>query len=500
MQRQVTIDAITPKELRDEHTEMTRDQLNNLMLDSIQQKKVREAKAEELKKQNAVTNSTAWYLLAWNYIASSAFGVQKALLQIPSFLYPANPGNSTLFSSLGITHGFSFLSVLSPVILVLSWINTSKVLKDLYQKNDRTMKDYAKAALNLNATLLWTTLFVLGAASALAVVAPVLPYIAIAVFSAFALNGLVDSVYSLYKAWESRHDSKLCHAHLKNAAKGVLSIITNTLAVVLSVFLGMRINEASAKMQDNLFEGIAALGDAFTAALPVFIAYTAATIASITVSTAKMNDETWDAIRNPAKIKYAIKENPFLLLNIINPLFYLKLVSLVTLGPIQKLVQWISKGLVSNEKAETISSTPAATKSKTDIVAESQLSLEEFGSVTQQKMMAGNLIAEINNKIKGYDEEFPIVENAPEKIQAKRFYLSHLKNYVERKIMKQEIHSARDDQSIKEILKDSKVLSQDVYGSLYSTLFYRKGTVVQLTRDVIDCENKKFPLHKVKCN
>lgn len=467
---------------------------NNSILDAIQKKKKNEAKAEALRKQNEMTNTTAWYLLGWSFMASLVFGVRKELLKIPSFLYPENPGNSTLLSKLGLNSGFSFLTLISPVILIMSWINSIGTLRSLYQKKDRIAMDYVNATLNVCATLTWTTLYVLGAASALTLIAPALPYIAITLFSAFALSGLAGCFYNLYKAWESRHDSKVCNAYLKNAAKSALSVITNTLAVVLSVFLGFNVKEASEKMQSNILEGVAAIGNVFQTVLPIFIAYTAATVASLTVSTAKMNEETWDAICNPKKIQYAIEQNPFLLLN---PVYCLKMVIFVVFGPVQALFHWIGKALVSDKKTEVVVEKPVIEKDvarksavETD-AADNQLRLEDFPLATIKQTNLYDLIKKINNKIKVYDDKYPLIACAPEKIQAKRFHLVHLENYVKHKILKQKTASSTlVYNSIDEIEENSKILSPNVYRSLVRESLFccRKGAVEKLTIEARDCE------------
>lgn len=255
----------------------------------------------ELRKFESKTSAT-WHLLALAYCIGIANAIRNKLMVFPKIVYPENPARDGFFPFLPI-HNWSFLSFLSPVLLLLNWGMTFKSLKDLYYKKNRNYIDYSFAAVNFLASCAWTTLYLIGVAASTYILFQVGPYLVAGIFAMHAFYGLFHFAKDLYHAFRAK-TPEARKQHLWSAAKHLLGIVINSLAFTINLLIGIRVTSAINHMSTKLSSMLHTLflvGHYFTTAMPLIYSLAIVSIAGLAADLLHFNKETWDMFREPKK-------------------------------------------------------------------------------------------------------------------------------------------------------------------------------------------------------
>lgn len=500
-------------------------------------RRARLARIQEIQDQGKTTTSTSWYFLAWNLCVSTAVGIQETFRAIardnPIFalIYPDHPGTKEILGAIGFSVWSMALKTLSPVALAFSWINTAIAFKQLWQKETKSVWDYTNAFLSLASSVAWSVLLGLGAAGAGAVIAGALasvPYLIPAVFGVYAAYGLAKCAKNCYLAFTAWRQGKKeeCKAYLWNAGKQLISVVTNTLALVTSLFLGVKMQEAVQLIQDNFEAGKQAINACFDKAAALLYALGTSAGIGIALNATEMNKQTLNIIVHPVdsvlKAWYAAKANPLAAFKAIltAPIqLPLRIAAIAIVGPVQGLFKLAANGfsrLFRKGAAEPViaASIPPEAKNplthlpeekRPQIPASSQIApapepqsdphlktepephlkpQPKHPSGSSSKLMARLISSneclipeQVNERIlvkmKEINKSFPSMKHAPGSIVAKHFQLEELSKFV---------RGESRYRSVEEIEREAKLISRQ---GLYRSLFRKGGSEVkELTEDV----------------
>jgi hypothetical protein len=276
----------------------------------------RKKKIEE-EQSNAV--STPWYLMAWSFCTGLATSIQQSFQSVDflKMFYPDNPGTKEIFSNVGFSILPTIVKFISPVALGLSWVKAGLAIKRFAKAENKNIWEYSNLAFSIAAPAIWTSLFVAGVVVSTAALAPVLPWVAVGVFGLFAVKGIFDCGTNCYRAWKAHRagDKKARNEYLKQAGKNLIGIVFNTLALTVSVFLGVKMTEAANQMADAIdyfkktfsfdkldaaMENISAI---FSKGCGLLAALTGTAVVGVLANNAKRiantNKELWNAVCHP---------------------------------------------------------------------------------------------------------------------------------------------------------------------------------------------------------
>lgn len=211
---------------------------------------------QEIEAEQATDISASWYMMVWSYCVQMAAAVQEAFQSTPSLnaLHPDNPGTRGIFSHAGSVVLPTLAKIISPIALAGSWLNAIQAVRNFRKKEHKTIGDYANVIFSCAAPTIWTALYIAGVSVSAAALMPVLPWITAVVFGAFALHGVVRCVTNCYRAWKAHRagNKDERNEYLKQAGKNLLGIVFNTLALAVSIVLGIKMSEATGKIADGL--------------------------------------------------------------------------------------------------------------------------------------------------------------------------------------------------------------------------------------------------------
>lgn len=310
---------------------------------------------DDIDDQDTSTSSVPWYGLMWNYCVNATVELKNVLSQIPTLFFPDNPANKDVLSWIGLS-GWpaEILKAIGPIGLFFQWKNTVHSFIKLGEADNRNFIRYKEAGINLLTSLAWTFITMATLMSATALLIKTAPYILTVLFGLGAINGLVNFSLNIYYAITASTKA-LRNDYLIKAAKSLLSIITNTLAFVVSFYLNFKVLDAAASLNEHFFIAIKAIGDAFVTSANVLTALTVCTAVSLTMATHQLNLSTWQSITNPKKALNDIKE---ILLN--NPLKIIPMainfvvrVAALAFAPLHIIYNGLGKLIKKHEEEKT---------------------------------------------------------------------------------------------------------------------------------------------------
>jgi len=193
---------------------------------------------------------------------------------------------------------------LSPLFLAFGWVAFFKASRQLWQAKKRNFELWMNAGVSFIAASGTTiaTIFLLGG------LAYVAPYLLVAIFGLNALQGLFYTAKSLGLAYRNKAER---WQHLKEAGKHFLGIVTNTLGMVLNIFVFQTAELIAGGIKEfassiySIFIHFAELmrfvnGPVTTAILnirAVGLAWLGAFTLGLISSATKINEESWHMIK-----------------------------------------------------------------------------------------------------------------------------------------------------------------------------------------------------------
>lgn len=476
---------------------------NEIEMKNFIEKKRRLARIQEIEDQSKSTTATSWSVLIFSTFATLMGSIQDAFRKVaqenPIFpiFFPDNPGTRELLSSIGYSLWSGLLKFASPIALGLQYVNTGLAFKRLWEKENRSLWDYANALLSLAGTVAWTVLFALGISKlAMTVVAGIMsvPYLLPTIFGVYALYAVAKcakNCYHAFKAWRAGNMDE-CYAHLKNAGRELLSCVTNTLGAVISYVLTVEMMNGVKQLfsMETLGYGIQAITECFDKISVLLYPLAAAVATTAVVNTVDMNKETLHVLRHPLdsiqKAWYALKANPVSsIMKAVQQSVKLpiRLAAFFILGPIQGVVKLGVMGVnkVRNyfKKSETEKSVVVEAKP----VADDKAIYQPVSSPDQPKKSTTAILLSsaetkgtsqrIDGQLDELNKAFPREKLDPAEIQAKKYHLSELSKLLQ---------GTSKYNSVAELESDSKELSRH---GLYRNYFSPNGSKVQAVTEEV---------------
>lgn len=208
----------------------------------------------EIAAEQSTAVGTAWYTMAWTYCVGMCSSIQQAFQSsdLVNTLYPDNPGTQDIFTHAASSILPTVLKVASPIALAFSWLNAIHAVRTFIKTENKNILAYSNVFFSCAAPVIWTALFIAGFAASAVALAPILPWVSVAVFGAYALHGIFHCAINCYRAWQAHQsgDKKVRNEYLKQAAKNIVGIVFNVIALTASVFLGIKMSEATGKIGD----------------------------------------------------------------------------------------------------------------------------------------------------------------------------------------------------------------------------------------------------------
>ena len=225
------------------------------------------------------------------------------------------------------------------------------------------------------------------------------------VFGLNALYSLFNVGKNLYHAWTTKNDNNLRNQYLKEAAIQTLSIVTFSLALVVSLFTGLKANDALHKVNHHIFKAIESAVNFFRKPPTEMLALTISAVVGIAVNTVNLNKETFNAFKHPITTIKNIREKEGVIRLLARGLFELpfRLVALAIGGPLQVPVIYLKKLFTKNTNNKD---TVLNTASTIYVAAEKEEKLNrlEENKDVRASMLRRDLLTKINKLLTEYEK------------------------------------------------------------------------------------------------
>ena len=239
--------------------------------------------------------------------------IRQNLAVIPT---PDNPAHKSLLSFFHFSNWSYLLSYLSPAFLIPLWHNFFKSARRFYTANNQNWEQYTDLAVSTISAIGWTVLYVIGMGAIGAGLAKLAPYLLITLLGVKALAGVVNCFKNLYYAFTAKHSEER-NQHLWNAAKQLVSVVTYTLGLVLTIVLGIEMNQAIDSMSGgllNFLNGLKMASSLYVKAIPLLYGVICTALIGAAMDTKELNEQTWQAVQNPSTTLnnawHKIRRNP----------------------------------------------------------------------------------------------------------------------------------------------------------------------------------------------
>jgi hypothetical protein len=303
--------------------------------------------AQRPKPEETNTNGAEQAMMASNFLIT-ANSVNDGLKLIPSFLYPDNPAQKHLLGFIDVSKWIPKLTALSPLFLIPLWFNFFHSAKCFYEADNKNWERYMDLGVSTLSAVGWTILYVVGMGVVGGLLLKVAPYLLATLLAVKAVAGVVNCIKNLYYAYKAENSEER-DQYLWNAAKQLVSVATYTLGFVLSLFLGIDMNQAGELINTNFFAGIKAVGALFDKSIPVIYGLMCSTLLGAAMDMKETNEQTWHAIKNPwetlTKAWNKFISNPLnivpMVLNVVTHTIAL------AFAPLQLLVIGLKKGVTA---------------------------------------------------------------------------------------------------------------------------------------------------------
>lgn len=240
--------------------------------------------------------SPAWHLQFLSFLMATGFTIKSILLTL-------NPKMDIFFPYLSTASVLNYLTYLTPAAVGLNVVSTWKSIKEFYYAENKNLDKCLDLVVKIVTTSAAITYlgFVLSGATAL--VLTVAPYLLIAVAGVGVLYGLFNCAKHLYRAYKA-DDKEKRKEHLWEAGKQFVNAIANSFAIVVSIFIGVKINAEFAQLTGKFFHDLVIMqnvGEIFKSAIPYVYAFGIVSALAILPSIAKkvwqINKETAESIK-----------------------------------------------------------------------------------------------------------------------------------------------------------------------------------------------------------
>lgn len=496
---------------------------------------------KKIEEEQSKANSTSWYVLTWSYCIGMCTGIQQAFqsINIIKMFYPDNPGSKEIFKNVGFSILPSIIKFASPIALGMSWINAGYAIHRFAKTENKNIWAYSNLIFSCAAPVIWTSLFIAGAAVTAVALAPILPWVAIGVFAAYAAHGVFNCITNCYRAWKAHRkgNTNERNEYLKQAGKNLIGIVFNVLALTVSVVLGIKMSEASSKIsdaidyfkktwkRDKLDAVMGSISSIFKTGCNLVTALTATAVVGVLANNARriaqLNIETgkamWNMIRHPINTAKeclnALIKRPFTTLGkaLVETVKLPLRVAALVFTPVQALfagTKSLYNWLTSKPKntVSTQATTPVTSAAKSDeltaknkTASTTKMIEDNLQKEAQNKELANQLESyddKMRKKIMGYDkliqDKYDNNMNAvPDKIKAKRMLLKQLHLNPRGESVDKIVASVKNN------VRTGKGGELDFNGNqVFNSFFKQKGEVEKLTetaRTIETALNKVAP-------
>lgn len=292
--------------------------------------------------QEDLSNTANDYFFSLGSSVVMSKTINDSLFGLPWYikmLYPENPASGNYLWFLDKPWISKLLDNLSPVNAGSNWVLTLVACYQFYAAENRNLDCYLNIFKHLFNAVVST---VLSVASLAALLNPL--KLLIAFFSVNAAIGIYHFCRNIYRACT---DKKARKKHFLNAVKSLVTIVTNTLANVITVYSYIASTLAST------LSSLKTTGQFFLIMQPLLYTVTAAASLGLAADTLNLNQQTWGMIRHPRAAWKSFKEEfkqKSILEKFLTPLSLLintatRLVAMVT-TPLQLIGYGIKKALV----------------------------------------------------------------------------------------------------------------------------------------------------------
>ena len=190
---------------------------------------------------------SAWYLQFLSFLMSMGLGIKSILLLIPDAFYPDNPAQDSFFPYLATAKWLTVFTYLTPVSVLLNIVSTWKSIKQFYYAENKNLEKCLDLTVKILTTAAATTFLAFMVLGSTALVLTVAPYLLIVAAGVGVLYGLFNIGKHLYRAFKADDKEKM-NQHLWQAGKQCVSTVVNALALVVTFFLGVKINAQFAQL------------------------------------------------------------------------------------------------------------------------------------------------------------------------------------------------------------------------------------------------------------
>ncbi len=375
--------------------------------------------AERVKKIQAkeeTNTSSSWHTSVWS-IATITVTTAKSMMDwIPSSFFPDNPAKGPILPFLKFSYWSTFfLQWVSPIALIMGWLNTIDSVKNFAKTKNQNYEAYLDLFVSGVTSIVSTILFFVGGAK-------IGILLTLGVLALNAAYGVLNCLKNIgYAALALSSDER--KEYLMNAGKQLLAIVTNSLGYAVTFLLGIKTVGAA----------LATVGNLYRQAVDHLAVLTFVSLTGIAADSAKHTLSTLaNFFRNPKQtlsdlfisLRHDFRENKTRAIRsiLLFPARILTLPVQLVLFGIFKVTENIMnyfKPIPTEGKALSIHD---EAKVQSIHIEADNLYVPEFD---QAKKSSEIIIARLKIDIQRYEGEYESIEKAPTSIQGK-WILRHM--------------------------------------------------------------------------